>query len=587
MVANTAAEPMYDVVIVGGGPGGSTTGGFLRRYDPSLRVLILEKEKFPREHVGESQLPPISAVLAELGCWDRVEAANFPIKIGATFTWGMTRTPWDFEFLPLDQIDEHGARPGTFEGWRRQVAFQVDRAIYDKILLDYAAELGCEVREETMVRDILRTGDRIDGIRLANGEVVTGRYYIDASGNAAVLRRSLDVTVEVPTLLKNVAFWDYWENPAWATEIGLGATRIHIRSLPYGWMWFIPIAKTRVSIGVVIPAEHYKQTGLKPAEVYAKAIRDESFIAKVVAPAQRENEVRSTTDWSYVVDRTYGENWFLVGETAGFADPILSAGLTLTQTGARELAYTILELDRGTLDRKWLVERFDEAQRRRVRQHMRFAEYWYSANGIFDDVRENCSEIARDAGLKLNAAAAFQWLAQGGGLGEENPGQVGVGGLDVAGIKQVMSRLSGDKTTWNLNGKNTFKLNLANATETTAAKMRDGRIEKVGCYVRGANRLSLMGMQGMVVEALRVSQDIEEILAYLRERCALEGVPPEHVPLAVNQAMQVLEVMTMDYWVIAGVRKGRPVIELSSPQEGQIFRTHDPEGRTSRSVPAV
>ena len=163
-----AAGGEYDVVIVGGGPGGSTLGTLLRKYNPELKVLILEKERFPREHVGESQLPPISAVLIEMGCWDKVEAANFPIKIGATYTWGNTVDPWDFEFLPLDAIKEDEPRPAKYEGWRQQTAFQVDRAIYDKILLDQARLLGCEVREETRVAGLERAleppGDPGDGI---------------------------------------------------------------------------------------------------------------------------------------------------------------------------------------------------------------------------------------------------------------------------------------------------------------------------------------------------------------------------------------------------------------------------------------
>ena len=96
----------YDVIIVGGGPGGSTLGTLLKKYDPTLSVAIYEREKFPREHVGESQLPPISQILDEMGCWDKVEAANFPIKIGVTYRWGKDPELWDFEFLPLNDFHD-------------------------------------------------------------------------------------------------------------------------------------------------------------------------------------------------------------------------------------------------------------------------------------------------------------------------------------------------------------------------------------------------------------------------------------------------------------------------------------------------
>ena len=138
----------FDVAIVGGGPSGSTTGALLKKYAPNLSVLILERETFPRDHIGESLLPPIGPILDEMGVWDKVEAADFPIKVGATYRWGKNPELWDFDFLASETFVEQ-ERPGKFEGQRRRTSFQVDRSIYDKILLDRAAELGCEVREAT------------------------------------------------------------------------------------------------------------------------------------------------------------------------------------------------------------------------------------------------------------------------------------------------------------------------------------------------------------------------------------------------------------------------------------------------------
>ena len=566
---------MHDVLIIGGGPGGSTTGALLKKYAPDLSVLIVEREVFPRDHIGESQLPPISAVLQEMGAWQKVEAAGFPIKIGATYTWGKTTEPWVFEFLPVAHVPERVERPGRFEGWRKQTAFQVDRAIYDEILLDHAASLGCEVREGTRVRKVLRTGDRVDGVELESGEVLTARWYVDASGNAAVLRRALDVAVEVPTLLKNVAFWDYWENPAWAEEPDRVATRVHIRSLPYGWIWYIPLSATRTSIGLVCNAEFYKQSGRAYEDLYHEALRTESLVAAKIAGATARGTVEATNDWSFVVDRTYGENWFLVGECAGFADPILAAGLTLTQTGGRELAYTLLEIERGELDREWLTKRYDELQRRRVRQHMRFAEFWYSANGIFEDIRENCTKIAEDAGFKLSPQAAFQWLGQGG-LDDDAPGQVGVGGLDVAGVKQVMQLFTGGQAKWMINGKNVFTLNLVGAKKTFDGVLENGRITQRPCYERNGKRLPLVGIQGVLVELLERHSDIAKILEELRASAA-KTMPAEHVELAVHHAIQILEVMANNYWVQCGVRKNRPALDVTTPEEGTIIH-HEKSG---------
>ncbi|MFG0314624.1 MAG: NAD(P)/FAD-dependent oxidoreductase, partial [Phycisphaerales bacterium] len=139
-----------DVVIIGGGPGGSTTGSLIQKYMPDLTVTIIERERFPRDHVGESQLPLISRVLNEMGCWEKCEAANFPIKVGATYRWGSSDALWDFNFVNPDQL-EGQARPGQYEGVRLNTAWQVDRAVYDQILLDHASELGCEVHQESQV----------------------------------------------------------------------------------------------------------------------------------------------------------------------------------------------------------------------------------------------------------------------------------------------------------------------------------------------------------------------------------------------------------------------------------------------------
>src|SRR5882757_274487 len=112
----------YDVVIIGGGPAGSTAGTLLKKYNPGLRVAIFEREVFPRDHIGESLLPPISPILEDMGVWDKIEAADFPIKIGATYRWGKRPELWDFEFIPVEHFKDE-PRPAKFEGQRRWTAF--------------------------------------------------------------------------------------------------------------------------------------------------------------------------------------------------------------------------------------------------------------------------------------------------------------------------------------------------------------------------------------------------------------------------------------------------------------------------------
>ena len=227
-------------------------------------------------------------------------------------------------------------RPRPWSHQARQLAFQVDRAVYDKILLDHAASLGAEVTTGVGVKHVHHEGDRITGLELSDGRLITARFYVDASGGSAIVRRRLGVQVDVPTSLQNIAFWDYWEKAEWATRYPGGATRVLVLSIGCGWIWFIPLSDTRTSIGFVCPRDYYSNQDKDPRELYDWALAQEPLIAQLTDGAHRRGEVQATKDWSFVADRVIGENWFLVGEAAGFADPILAAGMTLTQTsGAR------------------------------------------------------------------------------------------------------------------------------------------------------------------------------------------------------------------------------------------------------------
>ncbi len=570
----TQTENRYDVAIVGGGPGGSTVGTLLKKYNPDLRVLVLERERFPRDHIGESQLPPIGRILHEMGVWDKVEAADFPIKFGATYTWGKTTEPWTFGFIPVSEIPKDYTRPGKYEGWRTRVALQVDRAEYDRILLDHAESMGCEVRQGTKVAAVEHADDVVRSLVLENGERVTARHYVDASGNAAVLRRALGVQVDAPTLLRNIAFWDYWAAPGMNAGIWEGgATRIHIRSTAYGWIWFIALALDRTSIGLVCNAEYYKKSGRKPEDLYHEAIRSDPLVMKLIGDGKPRGRIDSTTDWSYVAERAYGKNWFLCGECLGFADPILSAGLTLTHTCAQHLAYTILELDRGEHDPRWLLGQYESIQLKRVRQHIRFADYWYTGNGLFSAIQENCSRIAKESGLTLNPADAFRWLSNGGI--DDILGQFVIGGLDLAGIKQVQWRLNhvGDAgVDFLISGKNHFRLNLLGATRTTVAGLQNGRIVPVQAYVRGERTLTLAGGYRPVHDILRTTPDAErfthQLLALLRA-----STPADAIENTYQQCIMCLEAMAVNGWVSCSHRPGRPAIQLESPREGKQIYT--------------
>jgi flavin-dependent dehydrogenase len=537
----------YDVAIIGGGPAGSTCAALLRKYEPDLKVAVFEREIFPRDHVGESLLPPISLILDEMGCWDKIEAADFPIKIGATYRWGRRPELWDFEFLPGDRFIEQ-RRPARLEGQRRFTSFQVDRSKYDKILLDHAEELGCEVCQGTKVARVLCEGNAVTGLKLESDETVTARHYVDASGNSGILRRAMQVDCKYPSTLKNIAIYDYWQNAEWAVEIGVGGTRIQVLSLGYGWIWFIPIGPTRTSIGLVVPAEYYKQTGKRPEELYAQALSEETIVAGLLKNATSEGLLQTTRDWSFLADRHVGDNWFLIGECSGFADPILSAGVTMAHISGRQAAYTILELDRREHDPEWLKDQFQKRQKQRIETHIRFGDYWYTANQQLKELKEFTAQLARDTGLEMSPDKAWNWIASGGFINEDL--NIGAGGFSLAAIRDSGDFLAEVAFESPLEKNNVLTLDLAGASWREFGVYAGGRVRKAPCYFRADRVLPITGEVELLLNILQRESKLSQIVDALTSIAKNNPKNPALSQIVWN-AMPALEAMIHDGWVKA------------------------------------
>ena len=577
-VGTGAGGADYDVAIIGGGPGGSTCASLLKKYVPRLRVAVIEKEVFPREHVGESQLPLIGAILNEMGCWEKVERANFPIKLGATYRWGSSPDLWDFEFIPYGQFKDEARPVERFGGQRMFTAFQVERSEYDKILLEHAAELGAEVMQPRAVRGVRRDGDRVEGLELDDGRVLTARHYVDASGHVGALRRAMGVECEYPGNIKNVAFWDYWDDAEWAVTIGTGGTRVFVLSIGCGWIWFIPIKPSRVSIGFICPAEYYKQCGKSPEELYAWAVQQDPLVVKHTRTATREGQTRSTKDWSFLSKRMVGENWYLTGEASGFADPILAGGMMLTHAGARELAYVIAAMEEGEHDPAWLREKYESLQVRRIGQHIRFADFWYAGNGCFTDLEKMTGQIAADAGIDLTPKQAFQWLANGGFM-EDIPGRAGIGGMDVAGAKEVAGKFLGAEDAqaavgWRVNEFNVFRPNLEGAEHAEFPVFRAGKIRRVPCYRRKNFTMPIMGAYAFWLKVMEKHSDINEMCRAAMAMFQSRGQSAAHANFELQQALQSLEVMLIEGWVVGEHDPKRPRLGIRSKKGDNMIHAN-------------
>jgi flavin-dependent dehydrogenase len=396
------AEPPWHVIVVGGGPAGSSAATHLARA--GRRVLLLERERFPREHIGESLLPGVLPHLDALGVREAVERAGFERKEGQTFIWGRDRTPWELDFRELDV---------------HPYSFFVDRARFDEILLRHAATCGVAVRESCTVRRVLFDRGRASGVeyRDADGRSHTERasFVIDASGQSALVARAAGLRRHVRGL-KNVALWAYWDG----AERLERHQRSHILtvSIPEGWVWCIPLGE-QMSVGVVTSsATRAERERMGVSAWYEKTVRECEPAWALLARATRSGDVTGAKDWSYRARRLSGPGVLLTGDSGCFIDPILSTGVHLAMGAAHWAAACVhSSLDRPRLEpffRRFYEESYETTYRELLTQVKAFyhsevrrdSVYWTSKKllRLGDTVRPDRAFLFVTAGLLRNSA---------------------------------------------------------------------------------------------------------------------------------------------------------------------------------------
>jgi clorobiocin biosynthesis protein Clo-hal len=377
-----------DLIVVGGGPAGSTLAGLAKKYAPARRVVLLEKAAGPRHHVGESLLPGLVPVLRELGVFEKVDAAGFPRKIGANYQWGMEGAVWENDFNDVN-VSEMLARGGIPP--RIEYAWQVRRSKYDEILLRHAEELGVEVVRGAAVEAPLEDeAGRVVGVRV-RGEEGTREWRApltaDCSGQAGFLSRFRRVR-EYDSRLKNVAGWAYWRGAEWKYKYTghPDKTKIFICSVPEGWFWYIPIDDGVVSVGLVTGVERVKTEGGDLRALYDRALAACPEIAPLLKRASIAEDFDGSghsfftqSDWSYLSAASSGPGWLAAGDAAVFVDPILSSGVTLAHLSAHRAAYTVLAewAEPSAETRRLLWEDFGRSCRESAAQFLALALFWY------------------------------------------------------------------------------------------------------------------------------------------------------------------------------------------------------------------
>lgn len=421
----TRTDRSVDVVVVGGGPAGSTAATLVAMQ--GHRVLLLERERFPRYQIGESLLPStVHGICRLIGADEALERAAFTIKRGGTFRWGANPQPWTFSF---------GISP-RFAG-EAATAYQVERMKFDQILLDNARSRGVEVREECDVRDVVAEHGRVVGVRYADASgherEVRAAYVVDASGHASRLRAHAG-TRHYSKFFRNLALFGYFTGGKRLPPPNEG--NILAAAFDSGWFWYIPLGPELTSVGAVLLPEALDRIQGDRERALLDLIEECPLIAEQLADAERVRtgpygEIRIRKDYSYLQDRFWRPGLVLAGDAACFIDPVFSSGVHLATYSAMMAARSINTVLRGEADEAAAFEEFEARYRREYSRFHDFLVAFYDMHQDENSYFWSAKKLTSNTGTELES---FVELVGGGGWQEDAllaPGAKG-GGRDAA-----------------------------------------------------------------------------------------------------------------------------------------------------------
>jgi FADH2-dependent halogenase len=352
-------DRLYDVAVIGGGPAGSTAAGLLALAN--RRVIVLERDKFPRFHIGESLLPFSMQAFSRLGLHEKFKRAGFIEKFGGAMYSACSSDGVKFYFK---------------DGFRSQTdhSYQVTRAEFDKVLLDNAAEKGAEVHEQTSVESTEFLQDEVR-LKIAGGKTIRAKYLIDSSGRNSLVSAKFKLRKNYEHLQKLSVFAHF--EGVFREQGRDGTLTKMVRALDR-WFWIIPLKDGRTSIGVVLDAATFKTAKLSPEEFLDRAIAEQSVLAEWMRSAERVSPVSVAADFSYRNSRLTGDRWMLAGDAAGFIDPVFSSGVFLAVLAGEQCADILHEvIDRPARKRR-LFARYEKNINRAMDVYLRFVDAWYT-----------------------------------------------------------------------------------------------------------------------------------------------------------------------------------------------------------------
>jgi FAD-dependent halogenase len=400
----------YDTIVVGGGPAGATAATLIAKA--GHRVLLLEKEVFPRHQIGESLLPStVHGIGRLLGVTEDLEKAGFPRKRGGTFLWGASPEPWTFEFAFSPRM----AGPTSH-------AYQVERMRFDKILLDNARRCGAEVREGCEVRKVVTTGSRVHAVRHSDPagrtREASARFVLDASGHASRIHSSAGNERRYSEFFRGVALYGYFLDGKRLPAPNSG--NILCVAFPRGWFWYIPLSDRLTSVGAVVGREFAGRLQGDKEQALHSLITEAPMIAEYLAPARRVTEgpyapLRVRKDYSYCGTSFWAPGLALIGDAACFIDPVFSSGVHLATYGALLAARSV----NSVLDGRVPEERaFAEFEARYRREYAVFYRFLFSFYQLHADERSYFWQAKKITACPASELEAFAELVGGIASGE-------------------------------------------------------------------------------------------------------------------------------------------------------------------------